>query len=542
MFGVMKARQKMMQQKLTANITNPDNATASQNEEVDTQESEKDGSWKQLKNGVRHRWSSRTNAKHKLALWRMGTTRLVQDLFRTKNSEFLTYHVNAEASREEVCKTATVNDIPDYWTLVRACRNAVFKDSHKAGVMAHGVRAGCPTLVQKALVDCVADNTCGAVRVALQDLSASNASGTGARWEVKTCNMPRGLYIEFDEQHQKEPLTVYFERDWSQAQKNAEAFIKQQAKDMIMEQLEMERPQWLNYMHKRRKRTCTCDPHSQSCMADKDKNVVGGARFWCKVHQDDEEVCKHDQVEVHKAGNGQLWSEQLCTRQDASDMIAGAPTSRARCECAPSLGLRVMGTEKGRLNEHIKAYAESHGDKDKDALIGHSSCKNWYKDDKIPWCVVGFDSACADREEVIISDSTKAKVRVWKSHLPCQQDHFAHSTLSAMQLCGAFRLCWAIADWPRWLFVLPMMFMTYHFLLHRCADVPPSQGEGFKIEDEDDLRPSDWSSTDSGTTSESKSDDDAPRKKPEAKVEQDAPKEEKRKKKHSSGNWDVDSD
>ena len=72
------------------------------------------------------------------------------------------YHVNPDASRPEVCKTNIVNEVPDYWTLVRACRKGTFKELDNHGI--------CPPLVQRALVDCIADETCGAVRVALQDL------------------------------------------------------------------------------------------------------------------------------------------------------------------------------------------------------------------------------------------------------------------------------------------------------------------------------------------------------------------------------------
>merc|ERR1719487_1483595 len=178
-----------------------------------------------------------------------------------------------------------------------------------------------------------------------------------------------------------------------------------------------------------------------------------------------------------------------------------------------------------------------------DILVGQS-CKKWKSNDKVPWCIVGFDSACADREELTMgADGTAGSgVRLWKSSLPCQHDQFAHSTAAGMELCSGLRVMWFCLDGLRYLLLLPMMYMTYQFLMRRCADYVVR--DSFVIEDDD---PGDWSSSGSASaagSSESETQSEKPEtaKQAKEKLKADHSKSKEKLRKQESGAWDIDDD
>merc|ERR1712203_1191729 len=76
-----------------------------------------------------------------------------------------------------------------------------------------------------------------------------------------------------------------------------------------------------------------------------------------------------------------------------------------------------------------------------------ATCKKWLKDDTLPWCFVGFDSACSDRKRDHIMWENKLGVTSsnmdeipmqYSSRMPCgEEEQVEHVTL-AQERCRAW--------------------------------------------------------------------------------------------------------
>merc|ERR1711871_759837 len=140
--------------------------------------------------------------------------------------------------------------------------------------------------------------------------------------------------------------------------------------------------------------------------------------FWCKIDPAIEKLCKVNKKpkikDLKKMKSGDmLWSQDICRKKPKPKK--GRDPPEGRCKCMKGAGYRPMGPRKARVDRKYMDQVQQ----GESVMIGHR-CNKWFTGDKEPWCVVGFDTACADRQPLVIDSSRNLKV--WKSPLPCLAD------------------------------------------------------------------------------------------------------------------------
>jgi len=177
-------------------------------------------------------------------------------------------------------------------------------------------------------------------------------------------------------------------------------------------------------------------------------------------------VCK-DMLE--NSSSTFLWSKKLCERTKIPDRGAQLLTVKASCHCVPDMGFRVQAWEQMKINPKIKQLIQPA--EDGSTVIGHK-CARWMQDDvksNRKWCVVGFDSACADRRLKIISAGRK--IHVFTSAIPCERKGGLYVMLSeAGDKCRLLRTILNVAVWLSYILWPLMFFVVYEWQSHRCRD------------------------------------------------------------------------
>jgi len=151
-------------------------------------------------------------------------------------------------------------------------------------------------------------------------------------------------------------------------------------------------------------------------------------RNWCYIRHVSLEACQRDpyvkntlQLDTSKHAAGHYWTSALCRAGDASqfDEAAGMPDDD-ECACSKK-GMRV-----GDFAQVKPGMADSNN------KIG-DKCGKWLQGDETPWCFVGFDSSCSDKQHYTLSPTDFIKhadgshiqpkklidVSQFKSHIPC---------------------------------------------------------------------------------------------------------------------------
>lgn len=134
---------------------------------------------------------------------------------------------------------------------------------------------------------------------------------------------------------------------------------------------------------------------------------------WCYIRNASREACLKDKVvaatlkEDPSDVRKHLWTEALCGgRCDAPEACMGVRDRRRQ-------GMRIGDRDLTKENDR-----ERFGNR----------CKIWTKEDKVPWCFVGFDSACSDRKLYTLSQDDfltpplhLSDVSQFYSYLPCNK-------------------------------------------------------------------------------------------------------------------------
>eukprot|EP00746_Dinoflagellata_sp_MGD_P121321 gnl/MRDRNA2_/MRDRNA2_56523_c0_seq1.p1 gnl/MRDRNA2_/MRDRNA2_56523_c0~~gnl/MRDRNA2_/MRDRNA2_56523_c0_seq1.p1 ORF type:complete len:754 (-),score=104.57 gnl/MRDRNA2_/MRDRNA2_56523_c0_seq1:11-2095(-) len=239
---------------------------------------------------------------------------------------------------------------------------------------------------------------------------------------------------------------------------------------------------WVKDLEKLWKTTCACDPEEGSCKVYTDPGTKK-LKFWCPIRREDEEACRsfrdvyNETITLNQMndGTGRLWTNDLCTRK--SDGLG-------KCKCHRDLGYHITkeNSEKRLSASAMKAKAATAADVEgiSDIEVGHA-CRKWFEDDDMPWCVVGFDSACPDRKKVQATPG----VVMWSSKLACQKRRLRQHLESPKRTCRNTRILLLVLDLLRYFMVPPILFLTWQFLMNRCND-PMGTDNEFEIEDFDD--------------------------------------------------------
>eukprot|EP00746_Dinoflagellata_sp_MGD_P015557 gnl/MRDRNA2_/MRDRNA2_134614_c0_seq1.p1 gnl/MRDRNA2_/MRDRNA2_134614_c0~~gnl/MRDRNA2_/MRDRNA2_134614_c0_seq1.p1 ORF type:complete len:538 (-),score=89.68 gnl/MRDRNA2_/MRDRNA2_134614_c0_seq1:30-1427(-) len=358
----------------------------------------------------------------------------------------------------------------------------------------------CPVEITSALQKCINDDLeekgCGGLKI---QITTINTTAITRVWRVEACflahpivNFPTrqtSLDDKDKQWDQSDPLVLYFNRNMSKAPLNGVSSRTTNTtgkrdtdvtttdftgKKDPLEQSKMKIDEWLNYMVALRKSVCHCSGTSSSCAAyevnqDPDApnfNKYGRVNYWCMVDKHSKEPCKvrepgsRHQVTLKKLPDKSenYWTEDLCQqREDPEEGVKEEP----KCSCKFGMGIRADSLE---TKEGIEKLTKEHRN---DKLIGYK-CDKWYTTDENRWCIVGFDSACADREEILISGVRK--LRVFKSTIPCQKKALPMIIESARQLCRGTEYLFFVGD-AMWYCSFPIAFCwVYYFVQTHCND------------------------------------------------------------------------
>lgn len=283
-----------------------------------------------------------------------------------------------------------------------------------------------------------------------------------------------------------DPLIVIFTRDMTKKLSETGQMTFGQMIEPA-KQSKMNLDQWLNYMTELKHSGCHCHSLSRSCLAYEEGDRTGILKYWCRIDGDDKEGCLKKRlpggnplkIQLFKMPTGnQLWTRDLCTEQDTPADELPKP----KCDCMEGTGFKVTGPERSKVNKQIVRAASNK----MEILVGYK-CDKWFTEDTNDWCVVGFDSACADKEEQIISQGQK--LRVWKSSIPCEKTEYPRIIEKASGHCRLAVIVWWTFDIPRYL-LFPIMFgFVWQWLKVGCQDGSGGARDqrGFvPMEDDDD--------------------------------------------------------
>lgn len=298
---------------------------------------------------------------------------------------------------------------------------------------------------------CLSDPNCHAVSI---DLSGS----------LQVCRLSGGIHPEPKPDDDSGSKTLYLQKKFSQA-KNT--FLKpgDSFRDLPKDQV-------FTALVEVFQDKCICD--SAGCQVYKDKNTLS---YWCWIDPQAVGHCRTRGIEIFKAGSDKFWSAELCTQSGCRCSGFGMPPNPGE---VPDRSLDLWGN---------------------DANFG-MNCQAWTrKANQRRWCYVGYDTTCADREQVpcqncqasisaFLSTSAPA-VRMYKSSVACQVndptiDQIAEFT-NAKNRCFLFVWLAMIAFLLLCALAVPTGIMLFIFVENRCGDVVTQATDQFQaIDDYDD--------------------------------------------------------
>lgn len=382
-----------------------------------------------------------------------------------------------EAVNKEICQSHQLDKDDVFWQKAWLCRDPNVAPGNTTTRCDDQMEPGCKCdpKIDQALLACAKNPICGVLKL----IFTRNA---GVSWNLTVCILEAPTYISGytqkkpkngnvvdsndivevakDANCQIEDCTLYFEREMTRSL-DERATSKVNA-IMLEKQKKMSRQDWQEYISKQQSDECTCeangnDAEDRSCRAylppdsDPMAEAESAIQFWCPVTQKDKRICEAEyNIKDFKKDGTKYWSTQICH-------VAG-------CKCSVGLALRVWDADVNKVRKaHLQA-ASSEGNGE--PLIGHK-CDHWFKDDELPWCVVGFDSVCGDREGHTIPSTG---VKIYTSRVPCTKHMTQNVADKAGQTCRIMQMAMLSLDSLRYLIAIPMFYMVLAFLMTRCGD------------------------------------------------------------------------
>jgi len=344
------------------------------------------------------------------------------------------------------------------------------------------------------LNSCASLATCGALMTIFRQQEDDSWNFTVCYMDTPTrttgfLHDPSGKLITLskDEDCTLQDCTLYFERRRS-VTVDADPEIQNKVTEVLIDkQRSQPREDWLDFLSQREAESCTCEAtgnyqEDKSCRAFRTSpNDPAGenepsVRYWCPVTEAGKKSCSNEiglsDQDFEKHGD-EYWSTSIC--------------KNAGCRCAVGLALRLWGDEAKNIHpKHAVADAEGATAGD-EPLVGHK-CDYWFKDDELPWCVVGFDSTCADRTTHQI---TGVSTKLYSSKIPCTRPLTRMVAAEAGLYCGIMKWFMLSLDALRYLTTIPLLYMVLTFLMWRCVDCNKTQvrAHAFDVRGEEEEGP-----------------------------------------------------
>lgn len=217
----------------------------------------------------------------------------------------------------------------------------------------------------------------------------------------------------------------------------------------------------------------------------------GEIRSWCQVDDGAVPSCKKKNIRLHEIPDswarqneieldvGKYGTEDICHRtrsKTGKTMKVGKHSETCACSTRPMSTARLHSGDLNPVAFGNHSSLLQYGDR----------CEKWLKRDEKPWCFVGFDSPCADRQPVNVQPiedefKTLAEVSQYTSSIPCT-DHIYEA---AGYWCTFLKVIYLLLQAPLAFGILPMYVIIYLFLRNHCGDLVAIKAE-FAVEFSDD--------------------------------------------------------
>jgi len=187
---------------------------------------------------------------------------------------------------------------------------------------------------------------------------------------------------------------------------------------------------------------------------------------WCEVAPLSLTACRQIGMKLfYSAETGGYWTVDLCERSSCACSNIGTPP-----------------TSMGNADMELMASLTPAGARDTDGvnpLLYGTDCHKWNKADTQPWCYVGYDSICPDREKIsgniLIPAHRRAptipgSVSQYKSTFACVSQVQNEAILTKKDRCQVYVALPVTLLGLLTIASLMMIVVVYKFLIRRCGD------------------------------------------------------------------------
>lgn len=220
--------------------------------------------------------------------------------------------------------------------------------------------------------------------------------------------------------------------------------------------------------------SCRCATYDVSgnggCQAFYDNN--GKAMHWCEVAPLSINTCRQQGYKLFKLpeskdGKERYWTSDLC--------------QRSSCACSnigmPSTSMHTVDTALlANMTPEDAAAKDSDG---ASPLVYGTECQKWDKADTQPWCYVGYDSTCPDREKITggilipvhrRGPTIPGAVSQYKSTYACVSHAQSEAIVVNKDRCQVYVAIPVAISTLLTIMSVIMMVVVYKFLIRRCGD------------------------------------------------------------------------
>lgn len=325
------------------------------------------------------------------------------------------------------------------------------------------------------LIKCKQIQSCGGVQVIIRAETDDDGNSSVA---LKICHLYTPLIPRTKESLQcypgrqgfclnrKKDISLYFQKNaysilMSERSSSSEQF-QSDGKVFMQAVLAARRSAARNMLRRHYLASCRCRAGGHGCQSFYDSGTRSW-KWWCEVSPQSEEACRRQGIKVFKDNDTKTWSEDLCKK------------SGCQCSYIGMMPLDGIEVNNSLLPQKLDTKRATPG---LNKLAYGSSCQKWHLEDTSPWCFVGYDSVCPDREKVLAKENfssakwsqINAPVAQYKSTYHCVAKDESDKIKKVKDKCQL-----TVAT-PLIIFILlnivslPMSIIVLKFLARRCGD------------------------------------------------------------------------
>lgn len=342
-------------------------------------------------------------------------------------------------------------------------------DTLRAGSQPHEMSK----VMLKMMYLCLLDETCAAVSWELR--KASDLSSASV---LCTLRAPLELgKIEPDQGPSKDYDNVFVFKDFEAAgHALGSEETKHRSRMLLEDSSEAEANEFAEVIYRS---SCRCVDDS-SC-----RNSPQG-QSWCYIAEDTFHRCQASGYKVFADDEGKFWTSDLCSKGNIG------------CMTCSGIGHKPREGDSTVKNNLLLEHKMNYGD----------SCDTWDSQSEWPWCYVGFDSDCVDREPGNIDYThwnTSYRAQFW-SRLPCERIKQREREEAAHELCENIDRVENLVTIIHFFGSFVMLFIIFKWISNHCGDVVSSE-QMFNIDDFSSDEEEDEDDNGDGKCSEAASDD-----------------------------------